>query len=196
MQDLYDWITKVIILILLGTILEMLIPENSMKKYVHFIFGLIYLLMLAQPIFYLFQTDITEQVKRMENVIFSDEEDKGDLKKNIEKQKEDIQAKQTAYIWSELAQDYKRIAEDELRFSHDIYLKDVEFNTEEEIVVTLVDNDEPNTAITIEKIKIKDKADNKQLKDEKEIENRLRTIWQLDNQVTVTLQWEEDFIDQ
>lgn len=196
MQDLYDWITKVIILILLGTILEMLIPENSMKKYVHFIFGLIYLLMLAQPIFYLFQTDITEQVKRMENVIFSDEEDKGDLKKNIEKQKEDIQAKQTAYIWSELAQDYKRIAEDELRFSHDIYLKDVEFNTEEEIVVTLVDNDEPNTAITIEKIKIKDKADNKQLKDEREIENRLRTIWQLDNQVTVTLQWEEDFIDQ
>lgn len=196
MQDLYDWITKVIILILFGTILEMLIPENSMKKYVHFIFGLIYLLMLAQPIFYLFQTDITEQVKRMENVIFSDEEDKGGLKKNIEKQKEDIQAKQTAYIWSELAQDYKRIAEDELRFSHDIYLKDVEFNTEEEIVVTLVDNDEPNTAITIEKIKIKDKADNKQLKDEKEIENRLRTIWQLDNQVTVTLQWEEDFIDQ
>src|SRR5699024_487099 len=112
---------------LIGTIIEMLLPSNTMKKYVHFVFGLLFLLLLAQPIFYIFQTDITEQISRIEEHLQTNEGHMEQTKINIEKQKEDIQAEQAAYIWNELAEHYMDVANPMLQNDFHIHISTLSF---------------------------------------------------------------------
>ena len=114
MAYLYDWIKQIVLFILIGTILEMLLPNSSLKKYVHFVFGLLLLLVLAKPIFYLFQTDITHEIKLIEEEMEPNIRTAQQTKFSMEKQKEDIQAEQAAYIWNELAEKLKDEANDTL----------------------------------------------------------------------------------
>src|SRR5699024_4851760 len=91
MDMLIQWVTQIVIFILLATIIDLLIPAHSMKKYVKFVVGLILILIVMQPIFYLFQTDIKQALEAsVKDYLFDDQatEDMNDL---IEMQKSELE---------------------------------------------------------------------------------------------------------
>lgn len=205
MTFVYDWITKIVLFMLIGTIIEMLLPSNTMKKYVHFVFGLLFLLLLAQPIFYLFQTDITEQILRIEEHLQTNEGHMEQTKKNIEKQKEDIQAEQAAYIWNELAEQYINVANPTLQNDFYIQISMLDFISDSEedmmtpsfssIIVTLDEFTGPSDTVvtTIAPIKIngqRNETSSVYTANEKLIEQTLRHMWQIEEDITIELQWE------
>lgn len=102
MSAISEWVMQVIVFILLGTIVELLIPNNSMKKYVNIVIGLLLLLVLAKPILYLFTDDVTAQLDKFEQIIFQEEATLSETETLMEIQKRDIQAEQDAYIWNEV----------------------------------------------------------------------------------------------
>lgn len=200
MTFVYDWITKIVLFMLIGTIIEMLLPSNTMKKYVHFVFGLLFLLLLAQPIFYLFQTDITEQILRIEEHLQTNEGHMEQTKKNIEKQKEDIQAEQAAYIWNELALHYIEEANPTLKTKFNVQITDLSFleheaySEEITFIVSLTSYDDLESMTTIKPIEI-NTTDYEPSVELEKIEESLRHLWELEDKQLVQLRWEGGRID-
>lgn len=50
-----EWLKQVILLVLLATFLDMLIPNSVMQRYVRFVMSLLIILMIVSPLFILFQ---------------------------------------------------------------------------------------------------------------------------------------------
>lgn len=203
MAYLYDWIKQIVLFILIGTILEMLLPNSSLKKYVHFVFGLLLLLILAKPIFYLFQTDITHEIKLIEEEMEPNIRTAQQTKFSMEKQKEDIQAEQAAYIWNELAEKLKDEANDTLMETYDVQIYDITFDNAQGFItngelshlnVYVKSVEEKSDAFKpIEPVVI-DKSDRGTEKQTsggyRQIEQTLRETWQLDDAVTIDIFWE------
>ena len=59
MSILILWVKKLILLVLLATFLELLLPDNAYQKYVRLSMGLLILLTLLTPLLEIFQTPIT-----------------------------------------------------------------------------------------------------------------------------------------
>ncbi|MDY0396476.1 stage III sporulation protein AF [Virgibacillus halophilus] len=49
--------------LLLATIIDLLVPANSMKKYIQFAVGLILILIFLKPVFYLFHIDMKQAIQ-------------------------------------------------------------------------------------------------------------------------------------
>lgn len=205
MTFVYDWITKIVLFMLIGTIIEMLLPSNTMKKYVHFVFGLLFLLLLAQPIFYIFQTDITEQISHIEEHLQTNEGHMEQTKLNIEKQKEDIQAEQAAYIWNELAEQYMDVANPILQNDFQIHISTLAFVPDSDgdvmeltfssVIVSLEEfTGQSHSVVTaITPIKIAEQSNETSSvhkTNNRLIEQTLRQMWQLEDDITIELQWE------
>src|SRR5690625_423242 len=98
MDSIMQWVTQIVIFIMLATIIDLLIPNNSMKKYVKFVLGLTLVLIFLTPLFNIYQYDITKALETGFHDIFS-RGDKGENMENlIEMQKSEIESAQNAYI--------------------------------------------------------------------------------------------------
>lgn len=53
------WLKQIILLVLLGTFMDLLLPNSGMKRYVKLVMGLLILLMILSPIFHLFQGKVS-----------------------------------------------------------------------------------------------------------------------------------------
>src|SRR5699024_655151 len=103
MAILQNWIMQILVLMLIGTIVEMLLPNNHMKKYVNLVVGLLLLLILTQPILYIFSIDLTGMINRIETSFVQDDVVLKDSEEQFELQKSEIQSTQDAYIWDEIS---------------------------------------------------------------------------------------------
>lgn len=119
MQALKDWIGNIIILILIAAMLELLIPNAQVHKYVKMVIGLLLILMLMSPLFAIFSIDnkdiLLESLNVEENVVTEDF-----LEKKINQQKKEIEAAQSAYIEKQMAVQMKRQVEEELMQKYDM----------------------------------------------------------------------------
>ena len=82
-----NWVMQIIIFMLIGTIIELLLPNNSMKKYIHLVFGLLLLIILAKPILHLLQVDIVSEFQKFEHVITDRNDTYSETENFIEMQK-------------------------------------------------------------------------------------------------------------
>jgi len=148
MSMLSDWVIQIIIFIFIGTILELIIPNNSMKRYVHIVVGLILLLILVQPILYMFSINIPATLQQIEQSLFSQDELLLSSEKKLEEQKNEIQVEQDAYIWNEITSQLIYEANTVLEKEYDnTTVSDIQFETNggeavelenvEKIIVTL-----------------------------------------------------------
>lgn len=55
------WLQKIILLVLLATVLDMLLPNSSIQRYVKFVMSLLILLSMISPIIVLFQKDLSAE---------------------------------------------------------------------------------------------------------------------------------------
>lgn len=86
MSFLTEWLTNIILFILLAIIIDMLLPNSSMQKYAKMVISLLLIVVILNPIFSLFRADpdvIFEQLTKNGQV--QSEEIKNQL--NSEKKK-------------------------------------------------------------------------------------------------------------
>ncbi|MFA8438830.1 stage III sporulation protein AF [Pueribacillus sp. YX66] len=129
MQLLNEWIGNIVIFILVAVIMELLVPNTQLQKYVKMVVGLLLILLLLSPLLNVFSTDpdkIFDSIK-IEETISEDF-----FEKNMNKQKKEIQATQSAYIEEQMAVQMKRQVEEELMERYELSIEQltIQLNTD------------------------------------------------------------------
>ncbi|SET61260.1 stage III sporulation protein AF [Salinibacillus kushneri] len=125
MSYIQEWVTEIIVFILIAMIVDLLLPQSSMQKYVRFAVGMILVLIFLQPLFHLFNANPSQF---LQNQLFSEFEESEQLEKEIENQKIEIQASQRAYILNQIAVQLKKTVEEELINQYGVMIEDINFS--------------------------------------------------------------------
>lgn len=192
MSFLTDWISNIIIFILLATIMDMLLPSTEMRKYAKMVVGLLLITVLITPVFKLLSSDFEAVLTASTTAEYVE---KNKMENLIESKKSEIQAAQDAYILEEMAVQLKRDGEEELinRFNYAISHIEVSLNekADPEIPkdlssISIVLSDAENRSKEIEvvkKIEIDTKDTNVVVNRETEdIKQLLASIWEVDKE--------------
>lgn len=122
MQFLTDWISNIILLILLATILELLLPNSSLQRYVKMVVGLLLIVMILNPLFSLLSKDANSWI---DSINLTSQFDENELDFSIESKKKEIQGAQLAYISEQVAVQLKRQVEEEMITKFEKEIKEV-----------------------------------------------------------------------
>ncbi|RSD27397.1 stage III sporulation protein AF [Mesobacillus subterraneus] len=129
MDFIKEWITNIIIFILLATVLDMLLPNSSFQKYTKIVTGLILIAIILSPVMKLFTSDFETAIASMSQ--FTSQEDEN-VKNSIEFKKKEIQASQHAYILQTMAVQLKTAAEEELMEQQGMEIANIELEVNEQ----------------------------------------------------------------
>lgn len=199
MEFIADWITQIIIFILLATIIDLLIPNLTMNKYIKLVIGLILILILLTPIFALFKLDVEGLLKQSYTALFEQDTVMEEVKDSIELQKTEIEQLHGAYILEEMAVQLKSLANEDLMQQHqakitEIYFafhdeEPISYESLEEVIVYLEPAaDKEGEIQTVEEVVINGRP--KQLEENDEaIIQQLREQWEL-TEKKITVYWE------
>lgn len=194
MQALKEWIGNIVILILIAVMLELLIPNVQLHKYVKMVIGLLLILILLSPLFAIFSIDnkaiLLESIKFEQKFVTEDF-----LEKKINQQKKDIEAAQSAYIEEQMAVQMKQQVEEELMQQYEMNIDQltIEFDSNKQqnyeniqsITVLLSKNTSKiNKVPRVEKVVIQRDTPAKPLHNdlEKEIKQFLADKWEVDEE--------------
>lgn len=122
MNLINEWVTSIVLLILLAVILEMMLPNTALKNYVKLTVSLLLLVMLLQPVLSLFHEDPEEWLYSLVNQMDNDEHS---LEEKIKSQKTEIDRFFHAYTSEQVAVQLKDQAEHPLAESHQTQITDV-----------------------------------------------------------------------
>ncbi|WP_338024216.1 stage III sporulation protein AF [Aquibacillus albus] len=197
-----DWITQIILFLLLAMIIELILPNSSLKKYINLVVGLVLILIFLQPIFQLFQVDIEDILDKATPALDTTLEEER-MKNSIELKKNEIQAQQDAYILEEMAVQMKNEVKEGLRENYGISISNITYEFYEEmdisldslktVQVTLREKAETQNVSAVEEVVIdvqKDEITDETTSDmDDDIKSYLREKWQLEDQ-TISLLWE------
>lgn len=200
MQTLIDWIMQIVIFMLIGTIVQFLLPNNALKKYVNIVIGLLLLLILTKPLLYIFSIPLPTTFDYLERSLFANDKYVQTTERQIVEQKDDIESEQAAYIWNEVKEQMIEEAKEPLQREHNIELVDVtieqpkdRFHVERIIVFITRNNEserENNTLIEpVEVNTINKQMDNDLQAETDRIVMQLAEIWEIDEQL-IQLEWE------
>jgi stage III sporulation protein AF len=204
MDALIQWVTQIIIFVLLATIIDLLMPSTSMKKYIKLIVGLILILILLKPVFYLFQIDIGSQLNRSFQQVIQQGNEGEDVKSLIEFQKSEIETSQSAYILEQMAVQLTDLAQDPLLEDYQVEITDISFlfsqedeisfEVLDEVIVSIreIEEDGEGAVSIVEDVVINTEEpavtkDNEE--EEKQIVSLLRDVWDLQEK-ELTIIWE------
>ena len=108
---LTEWIINIIIFLLLAMVIDMLLPESDMKKYVKLVTGLLLIAIIITPIFKIMSADFDQVLASLsENEVNHDQTQESLL----ELKKKEIQASNHAYTLEQMAVQMKDEVEKEL----------------------------------------------------------------------------------
>lgn len=199
MSVLIDWITQIIVFILLAIIVELFVPTTKIAKYVRLVIGLIFLLIFLKPIFYIFQLDmeqlVSEQLFDTDHAI-----EKDSIDNLMTRQNEQLQAKNDEYILAEITEHLQEQSADSLA-EHFVKINKIDYafadeshniHALEQLIVYIVPLDEStdDKAVVIDEVIIDlkqptNQTDEKQLSD---IKRTLIDIWHL-NDEEIIVKW-------
>ncbi|WP_182199517.1 stage III sporulation protein AF [Paraliobacillus salinarum] len=132
MDYFITWITRLVLFLFLVLIVEMLLPQTMMRKYVHIVLSFLFLLMFLHPLFQLFNVDINQAISRSMDT-FEQSLNNNQLKNEIENKKKEIQASQDAYVEEELIVQMINQVKEGLIEKYDMEISSVQFRSEENI---------------------------------------------------------------
>lgn len=190
MQVLTEWIGNIIILILVAVIMELLVPNTQLQKYVKMVIGLLLILLLLSPLLTIFSVD---KEKIFDSITYKQTISEDFFENTMNKKKKEIQATQSAYIEEQMAVHMKRQVEEELmeRYELNIEHLQIQFETEKEQIyeniknVHVVMNSGTKKTIQrvsrIEKVNIGEEASTKKSENqkEKEVKEFLANEWDI-----------------
>src|SRR5699024_633224 len=97
MQYIVDWVTQIIIFIFIGTIIQILLPENQFRKYVEIILGLSLLLIFLQLVVSLMNISLDVSRHKMGQMLIAENVEENITWKGLESERD-------AYICNESKQ--------------------------------------------------------------------------------------------
>lgn len=111
MDFIKEWITNIILFVLLATVIDMLLPNSSMQKYTKMVTGLLLIAVILTPVFKLISNDFEEVLASVPALESPGEKN---MENSIELKKKEIQAWQDAYILDDMAVQLKKQVEEEM----------------------------------------------------------------------------------
>jgi stage III sporulation protein AF len=123
---LTEWITNIIVLVLLAGVIELLLPGNQFQSYIKMVIGLLILLAMLSPLFKLLNSDMDQVFQAMELPAVAKE---NEIKNSIEKNKSEIQGAQRAYILEQMAVPMKKQVQEELNKTYELEIVDLQIQT-------------------------------------------------------------------
>lgn len=157
MSLLTEWVTQIVVFIFIGSILDLIIPNQSMKRYVHIVVGLTLLLILIKPILFVFKEHIPSAINKIETAIEKQDMSSLFTEKDLHIKKDEIHEQQDAYIWNEVSS--QLIYEANMRLEEEgiaITVTDIQFEIENEADLTVENIDKLIVSLSQKK-----SADNK-----------------------------------
>jgi stage III sporulation protein AF len=160
MSFLTDWITNIIIFVLLATVIDMLLPSSNMQKYAKIVTGLLLITIILTPLFKLMSTDFGTV---MESIDINGNSQNNSVENLIEMKKKEIQASQRAYILEQMAVQMKQQAEKEMMDEHGKVIEKVVVRADDlenvpesitEVTVVVKDKQENTTIETVQNVEI------------------------------------------
>lgn len=204
MDLIINWVSQIIIFILLATIIDLLVPKGGMKKYIKFVIGLILILIFLQPIFHLFNIDIKQAVNSSIFALMEEDSSNTQVENLIDLQKSEIESSASAYILEQMAVQLKDIAQAPLLDNYHAEIQDFQFKFHEgqaysyeeleEVIVYLEESEAGEGAVNaVEDVVIDTRNQTKKTGDNEVdlqgIETLLRETWEL-NDKKLTVIWE------
>ncbi|RQW20855.1 stage III sporulation protein AF [Bacillus sp. C1-1] len=155
MTYINEWITSIVIIILLAVVLEMVLPNTNLKNYVKITMSLLLLLFLLQPVLNIFYEDPDEWL----NEVIQQTTSEGiNVEEEINSQKKDIERFFDAYTSEQVAVQLKDQANEDLKKDEDVMVTDLsiiqdnkgEFTQIEVVVVPYQGEERTSTSQTDE----------------------------------------------
>ena len=137
MEFIKEWITNIILFVLLATVIDMLLPNSNLQKYTKMITGLLLIAVILTPVFKLISHDFEEVLASVPAIKGTGEKN---LENSVEMKKREIQAWQDAYILEETAVQLKKLAEEELMAQYQLEFADINVQVDENDQSTFPDN--------------------------------------------------------
>ncbi|WP_419393702.1 stage III sporulation protein AF [Cytobacillus praedii] len=128
MDFIKEWITNIILFVLLATVIDMLLPNSNLQKYIKMVTGLLLIAIILTPILKLVSNDFEEVLASIPALEASGGKN---LENSIEMQKKEIQAFQHAYILEEMDVQLKKDVEEELMEQYGLEIVNVDFLVDE-----------------------------------------------------------------
>ncbi|UTR09465.1 stage III sporulation protein AF [Evansella sp. LMS18] len=122
------WITNIILLILFATVLELILPNSKMQRYVKLVVGLMLLMVMLQPLLSVFQADPEELLAEISSAASMNTSGDSSL---LDSKKMDIEEVQLAYISEQMAVQLKEQAADAVREKFEVVMKEVTVNIQD-----------------------------------------------------------------
>lgn len=202
MDLLIQWVTQIIVFLLLAAVIDLLVPATAMKKYIRLVVGLILILIFLKPVFFLFNIDIHQALESSFSQLNQQQLKDDSVENLIEMQKSEIEDTQDAYILEQMAVQLKDIAKDPLIEKFQVEIANIEFHfaTEnnytfedlEEVIVYLRESDGgEGAANAIDEVVIDTEDEpivNEERQDDEQIKSLLYEIWELDDK-KLTVNW-------
>nr|WP_263325774.1 stage III sporulation protein AF [Neobacillus sp. Marseille-Q6967] len=129
MDFLKEWVTNIILFILLATVIDMLLPSSSMQKYTKMVTGLLLIAIILTPIFKLISKDFETAMASIPSFQTPGEKNMENL---IELQKKEIQASNDAYILKTMAVQLEKGVEEELMKQFGLEIAKIDITTNEQ----------------------------------------------------------------
>lgn len=129
MDFLKEWVTNIILFILLATVIDMLLPNSNMQKYTKMVTGLLLIAIILTPIFKLISKDFETAMASIPSFQGPGEKNMENL---IELQKKEIQASNHAYILETMAVQLEQGVEEELMKQFGLEISKIEVTTKTE----------------------------------------------------------------
>ncbi len=137
MSFLIEWVTNIILFILLATVIDMLLPNSSMQKYVKMVVGLLLIAIILTPILKLISSDFETALSSIPS--FQNQSEKN-IKNDIELKKKEIQAGDRAYILEQMAVQLKKDVAEELMKQYGLEITKINLITDENSQKTFPEN--------------------------------------------------------
>ncbi|AKO94097.1 stage III sporulation protein AF [Priestia filamentosa] len=129
MGALTEWVTNIILFILLATIIDLLLPSSSMQKYAKMVIGLLLMLIILTPVFSIFKVNVDKLFTAINSSSISQENSSKNL---LDLKKKEIQASQDAYILEQMAVQLEEGVKEELVKEYGVEVSGVEVHMKDE----------------------------------------------------------------
>lgn len=184
MDLLKAWITNIILFILLATVVDLLLPNSTIKKYTKIVLGLLLITIILNPILKWVTVDYEKVLADFPQMNKSEELQ---INNSIEIKKKEIQASNRAYILKKMAVQLEKDVEEEMMDKFG--LKIIEMRLEEDqksqqafpanvqkVIVRLVDHKQPDGKAVEAVSKIEINANKPPSSNQSEVQQNIATF--------------------
>ena len=203
MDLLINWVTQIVIFLIVAIMIDLMIPATTMKKYIKLVVGLILILIFLKPVFALFEMNIDQALENSFSKVMQEKSEQDTMENSIKMQKSEIEDGQRAYILEEMAVQLKDLAKKRLKEEEQAEILNIDFRFQsdaepsyenlDEVIVYLGHIEEEEGAVDIvEDVEINTKepvADDDDEQDVGRIKHVLHDVWDI-SEDKLTIEWE------